>query len=242
MDGFHERSPFKRLNPSQIERGGWPLEKTAFRILQLVLLVCPFWWVIDSTELCELDELFGRNPAPPMLASTLRAEAIKAKFDLWRARWVVGSSFLLALFWLINPSDPVATTAFGIVAVVRLVEILTTGLGTTLEQEQQIRARNLVTIAAYAVQATLIFAILYHSFASGDFVLESGTHATHALDYLNVSWSNFTSLGSTYVPSSGVARFLAVSTTTTGIILLGVLLAFGIDALEKREDSETKLS
>jgi preprotein translocase subunit SecG len=158
-----------------------------------------------------------------------------------RALWVLGSLFLLFALWLVNPGPPLAKGIFAFVAAWRLLEIFTTGLGTSLEEERQVRARSLVTIAIYALQVTLIFAVLYHSLSTDDFVSNPGhSHAAHATDYFYVSWTNVTSLGSTYDPTTGLARLLSVLTTTFGIFLLGVLLAFGIDAVKKDEEKKKK--
>ncbi len=118
---------------------------------------------------------------------------------------------------------------------VRLLEILVTGLGTALGQQAQARARNLITIGIYSVQLTLIFAILYHSFATSDFVATgSNSHEPHAASaYLYISWTSITSLGNeSLTPTTDMARFLEISTTTAGIFLLGVLLAFGIGEIQ----------
>jgi len=229
------RSPFRLLSPLKIEEDGWPLEKTAFRLLQLALVFCPFWWAIDSREIVELKEIKDRKTIFSWMLDPLVALKIEKHNDVRRARWVVCSSCLLILLWLVNPPWGALEVAFAFFAAWRLFEIVTTGAGTCLAQAQQVRARNLVTIAAYAGQCTFIFAILYHSLADGNFVLQHGGSASDAFDYLYASWSNFTSLGSEYEPHGSVARFLAVSTTTMGIVLLGVLLAFGIDAVEKNE-------
>jgi hypothetical protein len=223
------------LRPSPSKARGWALERTAFRFLQLALFACLFWWAIDSRELIEKKKLRRQHPVRSTPGYREGTTRIERKYDIWRARWVVGFLLLLVPLWLVNPASRVLQLAFAVVAIVRLWEILTTGLGTSLALEQQIRARNLVTIAIYASQATLIFAILYHSLAAGHFSLEQGPSATGAFDYLYASWANLTSLGSTFEPEGGGARFLAVLTTTTGIVLLGVLLAFGIDTVKDGE-------
>ena len=190
----------------------WSLDKVGLGVLRVTLHACGFWWLIDRAE------SNGRS----------------GNWDRRRAFWVVGWLLALTAMWMINPEAEGLRIFFGLLAGWRLLEVCVTGLGTALAQEQQVRARSLVTIAIYGVQLTLIFAILYHSFAATDFVTNSAPAAHLASsDYLYISWTNITSLGnSTYSPTSEVARFLEVGTTTAGILLLGVLLAFGINEVK----------
>ncbi|MGH2974795.1 MAG: hypothetical protein ACRDLL_08015 [Solirubrobacterales bacterium] len=224
MSALSERSPFLLLHPTQIEKEGWPLEKTAFRILQLALLACAFWWVIDSNELLE-----RLNPKRDI-------ERVEKKYDVWRARWVLGWLPPLMLVWILNPAPAALKWLAALPALVRLIEISATGLGTIFAQAQQVRARNLVTLGFYGIEIAFVFAILYHSFAASAFIPgHGGLAAKDAGDYFYISWSNLTSLGSEYEPTTGAARFLASLTTTFGIFLLSVLLAFGIDAVHDGE-------
>lgn len=197
----------------------WPLERLAFRMMWLLLLLCPFWWCIDSLE---------RNP------STQREWETKA-WEKIRALWVGGWLALLATMWLANPAPCLWRGIVAAFAIVRLLEIFVTGLGTILHQTQQVQARNLVTIVAYVIQVTLIFAILDHSFAFERFATDSGELASGASDYLYISWSDVVTLDNAYTPTGAAARFLGVLTTTSSIFLLSVLLAFGIDAVSENE-------
>lgn len=189
---------------------GWSLERKAFRVFWVLLLCCPFWWRIDSKKKLSQQTLEER-----------------------RARWVIGWLIPLVALWLLNPGLGLLKGLAAFLALYRLLEILVTGLGTALDQLDQARARSLVTIVFYALQMTLIFAILYHTFTPTNFVEESGptsTPASSPLDYAYISWTNITSLGNAYQPKGNPARLLEALTTTAGIFLLGVLLAFGIDA------------
>jgi hypothetical protein len=212
----------------------WPLERVAMRLLWLLLLLCPFWWCIDWRE--------SKALSKPVRKQTNKE--IEEEWEQRRAGWVVGWLALLIAMWLINPAPVTWRLPFALLALVRLLEIVTTGLGTILWQEQQVRARNLVTIIVYAVQVTLIFAIVDHSFAMNSFVPESGTGeaAARASDFLYISWSDMVTLGNSYTPQNGGARFLEVLTTSSGIFLLSVLLAFGINALASSEDGKAKRS
>jgi hypothetical protein len=155
------------------------------------------------------------------------------RWDNYRGFYVIAWTLLLLGFWFWNPDSPKLLTIFGAAAAYRAYEIAVTGLGTALGDEAQFQARNLITIAFYGLQMVLIFAIVYHSFAGGCFEVADKKAADQHLaksDYLYISWANFTSLGQdTYKAKSDVAEFLEVLTTTMGIMVFGVLLAFGIN-------------
>jgi hypothetical protein len=196
----------------------WSLEKKAYGLLWLLLTFCPFWWAIDR-----------REPDG--------SEAIPGQETDWnrrRANWVLGWLVLLVAIWLANPGGEPGRLIVGVLAGLRLLEIFVTGLGTILNQPQQIRARNVVTILIYAVQVTLIFAILYHSFAATGFE-HDGEVPTRPSDFLYISWSSAAALGSDFTAETSAARFLEVATTTASIFLLTVLFGYAIDAVGSEE-------
>lgn len=186
----------------------WPLETGVYYVFSCLLHICPFWLLIDSSVIFKTDK--GKERA--------------------RAGWVVGWLAALLVLWLWSPLPSAVCVGL---AAIRLVEIYVTGLGTLLNQQDQARARNMVTIVAYVLQAILIFAIFGHDLARDSFVANpetlNATVAASSFDFLYISWSNLTSLGNNYVTQSDFAHFLEVFSTTTGIFLLSVLLAFGID-------------
>lgn len=209
----------------------WDLETWARTITSVLVHLCAFYYCIDRWEAKERETQEDRRektkPSP--------------KWDKRRAFWVVGSLLVLLGVWCWNPSQKWAMFLVGGVAAYRLFEILVTSLGTALGEESQVRARNLVTIGIYGIQLTLIFAILYHSFAETGFVATGSHRDLTASDYLFISWSAITSLGTeAFAPVSEGARFLQVATTTAGILLLGVLLAFGINEVQKRNDGASE--
>jgi hypothetical protein len=173
----------------------------------VLLRCCPFWWAIDRCEGTR-----GRDRA--------------------RVVWVLGWLVALIVMWVINPAGAL-NDVFAVLASLRLLEVFTTGLGTVLDRHQQARARSLITIAIYALQVTFIFAIVDHSWAGSAFVTNHGTHATHKFDFLYISWTDMTTRGNTYAPQGVAARMFQMLTTTSGLLLLGVLLAFGINRLPK---------
>jgi hypothetical protein len=215
---------------SAVSSPNWVLERWAIAAVNCLRYACLFFYFIDLWEARELAKLKKEE----------KPEIPKRNWDLGRALWLLGSLALFIALWWINPGDSDAKLVFGGVAGWRLYEILVTGFGTALGQRAQVRARNLVSIVIYGLQLTLIFAILYHSFATAGFAppeAESGSGLASS-DYLYISWSAITSLGSTFEPTTEPARFLEVATTTAGIFLLGVLLAFGINEVQKKKQEE----
>jgi hypothetical protein len=209
-----------------LEKVEWPLERVAIRVLWLLLLLCLFWWTIDRLE-PEAERPFESY------AERHEKKAEKARLNLQRTYWVIGWLFLLGAIWAINPAPTSWKWLFAAIAVIRLLEIFTSALGTILQQETQIGARSLVTVAIYAAQLALIFAILDHSLAATAFV-HGSAYATRASDFLYISWSDLTTIGNNlYTPQDSVARYLELMTTTSGLLLLTVLVAFGIDAVKK---------
>jgi len=225
MTGSFTRSGASSCGP---ETPKWQLERWALFVEKILLRLCPFYHCIDRLEAKETRALAARG----------RRTTTTRNWDLGRALWVVGSLLLLAKLWYWNPAQKWAMILVGVVAGVRLFEILVTSLGTALGESSQVRARSLITIALYGVQLVLIFAILYHSFDATGFMATGSGEALGASDYLFISWSSFTSLGTeAFTPVNEGARYLQVATTSAGILLLGVLLAFGINEVQANRGS-----
>lgn len=203
--------------------GPWPLDTAAKTMLGVLKWLCPFWWCIDFREA-------RRNKKN-------RSQDKRVIWDGRRALWVVVWLGVLIVAWCRHPESSLWKGIVGGAAALRLWEIAVTGAGTAMKDEQQVRARSMISIGIYFLTVTFAFAILYHSFAATRFKNAEGAAepAHDALDYLYISWANITSLGTdSYFPTNDTARFLEVATTTFGIFLLGVLLAFGIDAVKKQ--------
>lgn len=200
------------LRPEELDQRKWPLEKGALWLHELLLRICPFWWFIDR---CETKPRGDRDAA--------------------RVAWVLAWTVVLIGIWAWSP-DGSLDDVFAVLATVRLLEIFTTGVGTVLDRPQQAGARSLMTIAVYAAQVTFIFAIVDHSWAASGFAAAHGGHATGRFDFLYISWTGMTTLNNnTYSPEGVVARLFQMLTTTSGILLLGVLLAFGINQIPKED-------
>jgi hypothetical protein len=191
----------------------WPLETIIYYVWRPLLFFCPFQFVIETGWLFKTD---------------------RAK-ELARAAWVIAWTFGLIVLWKFSP---VAAWFCVALALVRLYEIYITGIGTILNQRSMARARNVATIVLYVIQAIFIFAILGQGLESGGFIAEPVTHASREVaskpvDFLYISWTNLTSLGNDFHAQTNFGRFLEVFATTTGIFLLSVLLAFGIEEAKK---------
>jgi hypothetical protein len=151
--------------------------------------------------------------------------------------WTVG----LAVLWRFSP---IGSWFCALLASVRLYEIYITGIGTILNQRSMARARSVMTIVVYVIQAVLIFAILGQSLEPGGFVADvggggAGEVASQPVDFLYIGWSDLLSLGNEFDARTNLGRFLEVFATSTGIFLLSVLLAFGIDAVKNPEAGDT---
>jgi hypothetical protein len=193
----------------------WPLDQLALCVYRFLLRFCLSWWLIDRRE-----KQMGREAGA---------------WDLRRAGYVMFWVVVLVVMWAINPTDDLFRKAFVGIAAWRWLEVFTTGLGVVLDRGAQVRARSLITLAIYGLQITLVFAILDHSLAaSSDFITSDGIRATGAFDYLYVSWTDMTTIGNAYIPHSVAARALKMATTTSGILLLGILVAFGINEVKRR--------
>jgi|GEM_PF-4566965 len=203
----------------------WSLEAGALWIHDKLKWLCLSWLFIDRRE---------TNARKKEKES--ERENQQQNWDRRRGQYVIGWTVLLVVVWLLNPGYFWGRMVVGALAAYRAYEIIVSGLGTALGDSTQTRARNLITIGFYGIQLTLIFAIAYHSFAGGCFQpAHDSSFDSHlaSTDYLYISWANFTSLGQeAYEAKSEVAQFLEVSTTSMGILLLAVLLAFGINEVK----------
>lgn len=208
--------PVRSIGPTKQElaQHSWLFEIVALWAYGLLLRLCPSWWLIDRFE----------------------KEGEDGIRDNARAAWVFGWLIVLIIFWAINPTGVLARV-FAVLAVIRIIEIFTAGLGTVLDCKQQARARSLITIGVYAIQMALIFAILEHSLARGGFY-NGQAYASRAFDFLYISWTNMTALGNNYIAQTDTARLLQMLTSVSGILLLGVLIAFGINHIPKEVERE----
>jgi hypothetical protein len=221
---------------SQDSDSSWALETVALKIHNILKVPC-LSWAIDCSE-----------TKAKKKARKAGSDFSSEKWDNWRGVYVLAWTGILIGIWVWNPGFFWGRMIVGGVAAYRLYEIVVTALGTALGDEAQLKARNLITIGFYGLQLTLIFAVIYHSFCGGCFEPAKDSLADPHLassDYLYISWANFTSLGQeAYTATSATAQFLEALTTTMGIMLLGVLLAFGINEVRapaNRKPAETPM-
>lgn len=198
--------------PNEKPTFAWPLETWIYYPWRLFLCLCPFQLVIETGWIFKTER----------------------KRELARAGWVVGWTVGLIVLWRFSL---VGAWFCGLLASVRLYEIYITGIGTILNQRSMARARNVATIVLYVIQAVFIFAILGQSLEPSGFVSDSATGASHEVasqpvDFLFIGWSNLFSLGNDFDTKTNLGHFLEVFATTTGIFLLSVLLAFGIEEVK----------
>jgi hypothetical protein len=205
-----ERITKCRKQESGVKRapeGDWPLTTLARCMYQAGLKGCLSYWVIDKPE-----KKWTRTPA---------------FWDRWRAAWVIGSLAFLIVIWAISLDPPLAYVCAGL-ALWRLFGIFLTGLGTVLNKQTQAHARDLETIGIYAIQLALIFAIVERALPARDFQ----NTPSSPLDYLYISWTNLTTLGNSYYPQHELAKLTTGLTAASGLFLVGVLLAFGINKVK----------
>jgi hypothetical protein len=141
--------------------------------------------------------------------------------EIYMLVWVA----VLFAIWAINPLDKPARYVVAGPATYRWLEVFTTGLGLVLGKPSFRPPRTLLASGIYALQITLVFAILDHSFAASGF---AGVHPTRALDYLYVSWTDMTTLG-TVTSNSDAAHALTMATVTSGILLLAIMVSLAVN-------------
>lgn len=220
MDEPRRRRLLQLPSRTELEFFDWPLEKVTYCTLWMLFPICFFWLLIDVWETDRpTDEPQGKRH--------------EQRWNWYRVTFVLTWLIVLIVFWIVSPDIQPWRAIVGGLAGLRLLEIVVSGIGTILNQRQQVGARNKVTILVYAAQVALIFAILYHSFAASGFGLLSH-HPTTAADFLYMSFSAMVSLGHhEFVPKTDVAKFLEVATTGANIFLFGVLLTLVTRAPEK---------
>jgi len=127
------------------------------------------------------------------------------------------------------PGGEAVKLVVGGLVIWRLLEIFTVGLGIVLMQENSLIGYSLVTVAFWATQVTLGFAVLDHSFATTAFVIhEAGgvsKVASQPFEYLYISWTQMVTVGNAYQPMTDIARVLTMAASTSGVLLLAVFVA-----------------
>ena len=165
-------------------------------------LCSPSWWLITR---------------PAKRAGT----DVAGKAAAYQLAWL---ALLVVLLAVGRPSQPWRSIIVAL-ATLRWVEIATYSLGLVLATHWPKTAGSLVTVAVYALQIALIFAIIEQCLVPHDFVDQAHKAAAGHFDYLYISWTNMTTLGNEYAPVSAGARVLRVGSVTSGVLLLSVIAA-----------------
>jgi hypothetical protein len=182
-----------------------------------------FYWVLLTLSLSHL------------LAWAI-AEREKARFkgkeSVITTIYLLVTTAGLVVVWALNPTSEV----FGWIAAYRWLEIFTFGIGVAFVLRASRLGDSWVAIALYALSVTLIFAILDHVFAGGSYKLAHGSHpfASRPFDYLYIAWTQMVTLGNEYELLTKTARGLAMAAATSGLLILGILVA---GALSRSRDN-----
>jgi hypothetical protein len=140
----------------------------------------------------------------------------------------------LLVMWLFVPVPEPWSTIFVVLAFFRWLEIAIFSLGLALAKTTPKGGSSLVTVGVYALQMVFIFAIAEGTLATNNFVADSGP-AARPFDYIYVSWSNMTTIGSEYTPNRALAQGLRLGAVTSGVLLLGVVVARTLEEVKKTE-------
>lgn len=214
-----------------------PFDRYALFGHRVLFWLAPSWLFIDARE--------RNRPTGPPGAEGRYKVAAREEWEtaVYATVWLC----VLAALCLLPFDDDTAARVVGFVALFRLLEIGVTVLGFVLGQRDPKIARSLLTIAALALQVAFIFAILDHSFAPDGFVkpeaLPMGQTQMHVaetpFEYLYLSWTYMTTLGNDYVAESTGANILQLAAATSGIFLLGIVVARAIGVVD---DTNEKVS
>lgn len=193
-------------------------DRAALRVYCWSLAVVPSWLLIDAAKRFRTE-----GEAPP------EQRRIHREMEKAAAWYVAFWCLALVAIWLASPGNDLLAKLLAGVALLRLAEIGNTILGFVLDRREPLLAGSLITVALQALQIALVFAIVDHAFARDDFVIQDGERtgevATTAFDHLYLSATTMITLGNQYDPATGLARLLELGTATSGIVLLGVVVA-----------------
>jgi ketosteroid isomerase-like protein len=134
----------------------------------------------------------------------------------------------LVVGWLVMGQNSTVDTAALVVAVGRGLEVFGVALGIILVKSSVAVARRILTVALYGIQVPLILAITTHFWVKRGFTDSTGVHPTTPLEFLYVSWSDMTTLGNHYIPTTDPAKILVLISGASGVILLGVFLSLAV--------------
>jgi hypothetical protein len=156
---------------------------------------------------------------------SLAEDEVPEKRDVRLATiYVLAVTILLIAALLVGRSAQPWRTIIVVLVTWRLLEIFTIGLGIVLRRRGPLFGRSVVAVGFLALQVTLVFAVLDQSLAHAGFAAAGGATPASPLQFLYVSWTEMTTLGGSYGPTSDTARSLEMATGTAGILVLAILV------------------
>jgi hypothetical protein len=179
-----------------------------------------------------LSHLFLKPLEPKDEHETAEKERRERKTVFWATVYILITTGGIVALWLIYPGNETWKLIFAGLAAWRLMEIFTYGLGTALKYNVP-KLQDWVAIALYAFSVTLCYAILDHSLATNDYKLVHGSPevASGSFTFLYIAWTHMTTLGNGYELTSDTARALAMASTTSGVLILAVLVASALNRI-----------
>ena len=202
-----------------------PFDSWALRMYRLGFWLAPSWLFIDTASRYQIE---GKTDSE-------RDQAIEAQKTVTALYVLAWFAILIGIWLLSSDNETLAKVGAGI-ALFRLLEIAITALGFVLDQREPQIARSLITIGILGLQVALIYSILGNAFAHDDFWLpgvstnEDGPHpaADTPWEYLYLNSTYMITIGNAYTPATELARYLQVTATLSGIVLLGIVAARAI--------------
>jgi hypothetical protein len=202
-----------------------PFDSWALHIYRLGFWLAPSWLFIDTARCFEIE---GKT-------SSIQSQTIKRQKSVTALYVLFWFAVLIGIWLVSSDNDTVAKVGAGI-ALFRLFEIAITVLGFVLDQREPQIARSLITIGILGLQVALIFSIVGNAFAHNDFWMpgvaadENGPHpaADSPWEYLYLNSTYMITIGNAYTPATELARYLQVTATLSGIVLLGIVAARAI--------------
>lgn len=207
-------------------------ERAALVLYRVLLCFAASWWLSEESDPHKRKAIKGakrrarrRDPeAMGLLEGRRRYE--NRVLGVYVSLWLVVLILLLA-------TNPFWAWLLAGLAAYRLAEMFTTGLGFVLGRAEPKLAGSLITVGMLALQTTLVFGILNQSLAADQLKCAPGCPSVDPFTFLYISWTDMTTLGNSYTPTSDGAQVLQMLATTSGLLILGILAARAITVLRE---------
>jgi hypothetical protein len=156
--------------------------------------------------------------------------------DWWIEVYMVAATAALAALFVVigRPlSPPGFRTTVEVLAValgcLRWAEILVAVAELLVGRGRPAAEATVAVLVVYVPQVVLLFAVAAEVLAPSGFRLGVHGPPPHGvLAFLYVSWTNLTTLGNDFSPVTGAARSIVMVEGATGVLLLGVFLAYAM--------------